>query len=464
MTRRGRLAVIVGGAAQRARTPRWQRMASRLLAGGVLLISAIVAWLAISYTIIARLMQAAIAVSMVYVGYLAWHGWRTMRATHRETPSSATAVDPNELPWVTVVIPAHDEAAVIAAVVGDVLAQRYHAAGEPRFDLLVVDDGSGDGTGELARALMTEAPELRVVRRDPGDGPRTKGAALAFSEPFVRGEIVVVLDADARIAPDFVARSMRAWTRDPHAAALQVQRRERNAAMSWLTGAQADEQLMDLASQCGRWATDGTAELRGNGMFVRRAALERAGGWAQHALTEDLDLSTRLVRQGDDVTLAPEAWVGEEAVESVAALWRQRLRWAEGSLRRLMEHGPALVGSRLPVGRKLDFLAFVGEFVIPPLFVTTIAAALVTVALPQPADWTVPVSLFLGYGIGTFVLAIAGLAADGVRGLSLLGRATRGSLFLSHWLLVVPAALVRIAFGAPTVAFAKTARSARLDR
>lgn len=441
-------------------------MGSRLIAGGVLLISAIVAWLAISYTIVARLLQAAIAVSMVYVGYLAWHGWRTIRAAHLAARSSppVTTGDAPGLPWVTVVVPAHDEVGVIERVVRDVLAQRYHARGAPRFDLLVVDDGSRDGTGELAGALSTDAPELRVVRRDPNERPRTKGAALAFSEPFVRGEIVAVLDADTRVAPDFLERSMRAWQRDPRAAALQVQRRELNERASWLTGAQADEQLMDLASQCGRWATDGTAELRGNGMFVRRAALEHAGGWAPHALTEDLDLSTRLVRHGDDVALAPEASVGEEAVESVAALWRQRLRWAEGSLRRLMEHGPALVGGRLPIGRKLDFLAFVGEFVIPPLFATTIAAALLTVALPQPADWTVPVSLFLGYGIGTFMLAIAGLAADGVRGLPLLGRATRGSLFLSHWLVVVPAALLRISFGAPTAEFAKTARSGRVDR
>ena len=53
---------------------------------------------------------------------------------------------------------------------------------------------------------------------------------------------------------------------------------------------------MDMASQCGRRATDGTAELRGNGMFVRRAALEAIGGWSDGALTEDLELSTRLVR------------------------------------------------------------------------------------------------------------------------------------------------------------------------
>ena len=54
--------------------------------------------------------------------------------------------------------------------------------------------------------------------------------------------------------------------------------------------------------------------------------------------------------------------VGEEAVTGLADLWTQRMRWAEGSLRRLMEHGPRLILGTAPLARKLDFLAFTGEF------------------------------------------------------------------------------------------------------
>jgi 1,2-diacylglycerol 3-beta-glucosyltransferase len=233
--------------------------------------------------------------------------------------------------------------------------------------------------------------------------------------------------------------------------------------VSWLTRAQAEEQLMDMASQCGRWATEGTAELRGNGMFVRRGALDAAGGWSEHALTEDLELSTRLSVHGHHVTLAPEAEVREEAVETLGDLWSQRLRWAEGSLRRLLEHGPRLLSGPLPMSRKADFLAFTGEFLVPPLFVATIVASLITIPLPRPADWTVPFSLFVGYGLGVFLLALGGLAANGERGLRLVGRATRGALFLSHWLVVVPVALARIAFAPRPAGFVQTPRSARRE-
>jgi hypothetical protein len=87
-----------------------------------------------------------------------------------------------------------------------------------------------------------------------------------------------------------------------------------------------------------------------------------------------------------------------------------------------------------------------------------VIASVLTSPMPRPADWTVPLSLFIGYGLGTFVLALAGLAAAGERGVPLFGRAARGALFLSHWLVVVPAALVRIAVGGPPT-FVQTPRS-----
>lgn len=286
-----------------------------------------------------------------------------------------------------------------------------------------------------------------------------KAAALGFAHPHVRGDVIGVVDADATISPGFISLVMEAWRSDPGAVAIQAQRRAHNRGDGWFAAAQDEELLMDMASQCGRCATDGTAELRGNGMFVRREALERVGGWNPTALTEDLELSTRLVAAGERIALAPLAEVGEEAVVTLAALWRQRLRWAEGSIRRLIELGPGLLRARdVPRNRKLDFLAFTGEFVIPPLFVTTVVASLLTIPLPRPADWTVPASLFIGYGMGTFLLAMAGVAARGQAGPGLWGRAGRGSLFLSHWLLVVPAALVRIAIGRQATSFVQTRR------
>ncbi len=439
-------------------------MATRAFAAAFLIASALVAWLTITIPLAARALQLGIGVSVAYVAWLAWHGSRVLR--HVLDDARSGAGEPTglagDLPFVSIVVPARNEASVIDDTVRAVAALRYHRGGTPAYEALVVDDGSDDGTGDAARGAVAGAP-ISVRRREPRSGPATKGAVLAFAMPFLKGDVIGAIDADTRVEPAFLERAMRAWARDPRADALQVARQPRNAAVSWLTRAQAEEQLMDMASQCGRWATEGTAELRGNGMFVRRAALEAVGGWSEGALTEDLELSTRLSVHGRHVTLAPEAEVREEAVETLGDLWHQRLRWAEGSLRRLLEHGPKLLGGSLPMSRKADFLAFTGEFLVPPLFVATIVASLLTIPLPRPADWTVPFSLFVGYGLGVFLLALGGLAANGERGLRLLGGAARGALFLSHWLLVVPVALVRIAVGRRPAGFVQTPRSARRE-
>jgi 1,2-diacylglycerol 3-beta-glucosyltransferase len=399
---------------------------------------------------------------MLYVAYLAWRGARVMRealAFGRSGAAEPTGLA-GDLPFVSLVLAARNEASVVGPAVA-ALAQLAYADrdGAPAYEVLVVDDASTDATHQAARQAAADAPHVQVLRREPEPGPRTKASVLAFAQPFLRGEVIGVIDADTHVEPAFLERAMRAWAvRDAGAVAFQVARHPRNEAASWLTAAQAEEQLMDMASQCGRWTTDGTAELRGNGMFVRRAALEAVGGWRPTAMTEDLELSTRLSAAGHHVALAPEVAVEEEAVETLSALWPQRLRWAEGSMRRLLEHGPALMAGSQPMSRKADFLAFAAEFFLPPLFAAAIVASLITIPLPQPADWGVSASLFAGYGLGVFLLALAGLSATGIRGLSLLGRATRGALFLSHWLVVVPWALLRIAALPVSSDFAQTPR------
>ena len=435
-------------------------MATRVAAAAFLLASVLVAWLTITIPLAARALQVGIGLSIAYVAWLAWHGSRVLRQARAVARSGAG--EPTGLAggaaFVSIVVPARNEASVIGDTVAALGAMRYHVGDEPRFEVVVIDDASDDGTAEAAR--IAGPARITVRRREPRTGPPTKGAVLSFAMPFLVGEVIGVIDADSRVEPAFLERAMRAWQRDEAADALQVARRPRNEDASWLTRAQAEEQEMDLTSQCGRWATDGTAELRGNGMFVRRQALEAVGGWNDRALTEDLELSTRLAMHGRHVTLAPEAEVLEEAVESIGDLWRQRLRWAEGSLRRLLEHGPRLLAGPQPFGRKADFLAFTGEFLVPPLFAATLVASLATVPLPQPADWTVPASLSVGYGLGVFILALGGLAANGERGLRLLARSLRGALFMSHWLVVVPAALLRIAFARQPAGFVQTPRAA----
>src|SRR5688572_13841541 len=210
-------------------------MATRIVAASFLVVSALVAWLTITEPFAARLLQVLIVVSIGYVGWLAWHGARVIRGVLDEAAGREPTGQAAGLPFVSIVLPARNEEAVIGAAVASLCSQRYAGDdGRPRYELVVVDDGSTDRTGMRATEAAHGASHVAIRRREPGSGLRTKGAALAWAHGELRGEVVGAVDADTIVDPDFLERAMRAWVRDQAADAIQVAREPHNASVSWL--------------------------------------------------------------------------------------------------------------------------------------------------------------------------------------------------------------------------------------
>jgi hypothetical protein len=366
-----------------------------------------------------------------------------------------------------VIVAARDEIGVLPNLIADLATQDHRTEdGRPRFELIVVDDRSVDGTPQAALRAATEAglgAVTRLVRR-AGDVPDGKGAALTAVPPETcRGDVIVVLDADARIAPSFLSTLARYVAAG--ADALTARRRIFGSERSHLAGAQADEQTLDGEIQRGRWALGGCSEFRGNGIVVRRPLLAEVGGWRAEALTEDLDLSSRVAAaRGIRVAWAIDAEVWEEPVTTWRDLWRQRVRWAEGAIRRTLEHGGAVVRSeRLPLGARLDFAAYAGQLLIPSLIVGAVARAVLTGRARAAA-------LLLG----SYAAVTAALGFDALRwethpdgsALSLSERAVRAlrlALFGAVWLAAVPAALWRLATRQGAVAYDKMAHAGNAE-
>ena len=433
------------------RTPTaWRLVSLGVLAGGIACGTA-----AGSVGGARRLVIVAAAVAGGYVLPLARAGRRPPIAP------GAPPLDPDAKGCTfTVLVAAREEAGVVGALVRDVAAQDHRAAdGSPLFDLVVIDDRSGDGTGAAVLEAAREAgigAITAVVRRDGPDLPDGKGAALAAVQPEAcRGDVIVVLDADARIGPTFLRRL--ATYVDAGAGAVTARRRVIDADAGWLAGAQADEQTLDGVIQRGRWALGGCSEFRGNGIVVRRDLLASVGGWRAEALTEDLDLSSRLAaRAGVRVAWAIDAEVWEEPVRSVAALWQQRLRWAEGGLRRVLEHGPAVVRSRrLGWYARADFATYAGQLPIAPLILGAVGGGLLR-RRPTPAIVLV----------GTYLAVGSVLAWDGLRWETDAGgepippgprarRALRVGLFDAIWLGAIPGAMWRLATRRGSVGYEK---------
>jgi len=363
-------------------------------------------------------------------------------------------------PTFSVVVGARDEAAVLRQLVIDVSRQDYRTADStPLFELVVVDDRSTDGTAE---AVLTAAEEqgigniTRVVERR-GDGlPDGKGAALTAAQPEIcGGDVVLVLDADARLEPWFLRRAAGYFAAGANA--VTARRRILDAGSGWLPGAQADEQTLDGELNRGRWSMGGCSEFRGNGIMVRRELLSRVGGWRAEALCEDIDLSSRIAAAaGERVAWALDAEVWEEPVRTGGDLWRQRLRWAEGAFRRAFEHGPAVMtSSELPLAARLDFATYVGQLAVPPVVLGAAAASLVT------GRRKALVSLVAGYlGISALLGWDSLRWEHGAEGRPLgtrerLGRALRVSMFNGLWLFVVPRALFDLALRRGPIRYVK---------
>ena len=144
------------------------------------------------------LYQCAILLVVVGVALLAFRNWRDYRVPGPPEPG-------DETPFVSILVPARNEGRNIEACLRGLLAQEY-----PRFEVVVLDDGSTDDTAERVRGLMGDA-RLRLLRAPPlPDGWAGKAHACFQASRAARGEWLLFVDADTRHEPELLSRAVSA--------------------------------------------------------------------------------------------------------------------------------------------------------------------------------------------------------------------------------------------------------------
>ena len=370
-------------------------------------------------------------------------------AQQESVPAETVAAGPSQSPAVDLVVAARDEQAVIGRLVEGIARLRYPAAA---LRLWVIDDGSSDRTPQVLADLKERHPFLRVLRREP-DAGGGKSGALNLALKHLEAPWLLVLDADADLQPDTLERliplaEQGGW------GAVQLRKAVVNPDANWLTRAQAMEMALDTVVQEGRQARGGVVELRGNGQLLNRLALERAGGFNEQTVTDDLDLSFRLVLDQQPVAVLWDPPVREEAVLSLSALWRQRQRWAEGGLQRFFDYASGLLSGRLSAARKLDLAGFfLLQYVLPVMAAADLLGSAIT--LTAPTIW--PLSLVAFSLSGLSILLGCRRGGEGppmpaMHPLNLL----LGILYLGHWFLVIPYTTLRMALLPKRLVWAKT--------
>jgi cellulose synthase/poly-beta-1,6-N-acetylglucosamine synthase-like glycosyltransferase/spore germination protein YaaH/peptidoglycan/xylan/chitin deacetylase (PgdA/CDA1 family) len=235
-------------------------------------------------------------------------------------------------PPVSVLIAAYNERPVIARTIESVLGGSYG-----KIEVIVVDDGSHDGTAEEVERAFGVDPRVTLIRQANGG----KASALNTGIARASGEILVCIDADTQFAHDAIALLVRHFA-DPAVGAVagNVKVGNRiNIFTRWQSIEYITSQNIDRIAYAHLNAV--TVVPGAVGAWRREAVIE-AGGYLTDTLAEDMDLTWRVRRAGWRILTENEARAYTEAPDTLAAFFKQRFRWAFGTLQCLWKHRDAL--------------------------------------------------------------------------------------------------------------------------
>jgi cellulose synthase/poly-beta-1,6-N-acetylglucosamine synthase-like glycosyltransferase len=272
-------------------------------------------------------------------------------------------------PRTTIVIPAHNEAAGIAATLASVQAAAF-----PQMDVLVVADHCADATADLARASG-----VRVVERW-NLSQRGKDFAIAFGLAALRAqppEVVIVLDADCVVAPDALRQlAVRArTTARPVQAAYDFKPPSGSAPI--VTLAAFAFRVKNVVRPLGlrRWGAP--CLLTGSGMAFPWQHVQYLS--ASGHLSEDMWWSVELTCAGYAPLFCPDAFVYGESPRRTAILRTQRARWERGHFATMRAGIPKLLRAALRE-RRAEPLWLAWELSVPPATLLGVAVVLLCIA------------------------------------------------------------------------------------
>jgi len=303
---------------------------------------------------------AIIVISLLYVWTLynipiVVAGVRNLRSSKRKRKFSGGSQE--SLPAMSIIVPVKDEETVVARLFKALVKADYP---QDRKEIVIVEDGSVDRTGEICSTFAGLYPaQVKLVRRSVSDG---KPSALREALKHVSGEIVAVFDADNIPEPDFLLRAA-SYFEDSSVAAVQGRLIAINEDENILTKFVSQEEALRCeAYMRGKDVLGLFVPLTGSCYFVRKAVLDRVGGWDGEVLSEDMDLAARLTENGHKIRYASDVKSWQEYPATVSGFFKQRTRWFRGTMEVSFRYGSLL---KRPCKESLDAeITLAGPFVL----------------------------------------------------------------------------------------------------
>ncbi len=365
-----------------------------------------------------------------------------------------------DAPKVSLLVAAKNEEAVIENLVAMLCNLDYP---EDKYEVWAIDDRSTDNTPAILDQLAREYPQLKVVHRAVNAGGGKSGA-LNQVIPQTFGDIIGVFDADAKVTNDLL-RNVVPLFASQEMGAVQVRKAIANSAENFWTKGQVAEMALDSYVQQQRIAVGGIGELRGNGQFVSRAALDSCGGWNEETITDDLDLTVRLHLDNWKIGFLLTPPVLEEGVTTAKSLWHQRNRWAEGGYQRYLDYWRYIFRTPMGFGKRIDLLCWMLlQYIVPAANVPDGILAIARHRLPLLSPITA--LLFVWGFVGMFkglmrIQSSSGKSINLPLLLNIAGQSLRGLIYMLHWQVVMLSITARMSVRPKRLKWVKTVHQGR---
>lgn len=316
------------------------------------------------------------------------------------TKSPAKAL--SRYPYISILVPAHNEAKVIVKTVESLLDLNYPSN---RYEIIVINDNSSDNSKDLLEDVQRRYNDraLSVINTDKTTGGKGKSNALNIGYKQSKGEYIVVYDADNTPERDALMYLVAEIENDDELAVVIGKFRTRNRDVNLLTRFINIETLsFQWMAQAGRWQLFNLCTIPGTNFIIRRDVIDKIGGWDINAVAEDTELSFRIYAMGYKIKFMPLSVTWEQEPQTLKVWFKQRVRWVKGNVYVLIKHLPTLFSVKSH-RIKFDMLYFLsiyfillGALIISDMLFLLNALGLITMTLASLSIllWMMAIFLF----------------------------------------------------------------------
>jgi cellulose synthase/poly-beta-1,6-N-acetylglucosamine synthase-like glycosyltransferase len=250
----------------------------------------------------------------------------------RQKPQKQNVPD-EFLPSFSIIVPAKNEERVINRLLKSLSTLNYPLN---KREIIIVEDGSTDKTNNICIDYAKEHADVKILNRSISNG---KPSALNFGLKNAKGDIVAIFDADNVPASDTLSAVVK-YFEDPKVAAVQGRTASINPRENMLTQFIAYEEAVWCEAYLrGKDLLNLFVHLKGSCQFLRRKTLEQLQGFDEAVLSEDMEISARLIENDYRIRYAPDVVALQENPSTLKTLFKQRTRWFRGTMEVAFKYG-----------------------------------------------------------------------------------------------------------------------------